>query len=147
MRILLINGPNLGALGRREPDVYGSLTLKEIEERVAKRGLELGAEIICFQSNSEGDILDFLEAEAGRSDAAIVNPGGLTHYSISLRDALQSARLPFIEVHISNVYAREAFRHQSVTAAIALGQISGLGWRGYVAALEFLVETQTERTE
>ncbi len=147
MRILLINGPNLNALGQRQPQIYGSLTLKEIEERVAQRGRELEAELRCFQSNSEGDIVDFLQAEAGGTDGVIINPGALTHYSLALRDALEATDLPIIEVHISNIYAREEFRHHSVIADIAMGQISGLGWRGYISALEALVGSLQEDGE
>ncbi len=147
MRILLINGPNLNALGQRQPQIYGSLTLKEIEERVAQRGRELEAELRCFQSNSEGDIVDFLQAETAGADGVIINPGALTHYSLALRDALEATDLPIIEVHISNIYAREEFRHHSVIADIAVGQISGLGWRGYISALEALVGSLQEDGE
>ncbi len=144
MRILLINGPNLNALGQRQPQIYGSLALKEIEERVAQRGRELEAELRCFQSNSEGAIIDFLQAKAAGADGVIINPGALTHYSLALRDALEATELPIIEVHISNIYAREEFRHHSVIADIAMGQISGLGWRGYISALEALVGSLQE---
>ncbi len=139
MRILLINGPNLNTLGQREPAIYGSTTLSEIEARVRQRATELGAEIIAFQSNTEGDILDFVQRESANADGLLINPGALTHYSLALRDAMEAAKLPFVEVHISNIYAREEFRHHSVLADLAVGQVSGLGWRGYLAALESLV--------
>ncbi len=147
MKILLINGPNLNTLGQREPEVYGSLTLTQIEDKVRRRAEELGAEISAFQSNSEGEIIDFLQRETAGADGAMINPGALTHYSLALRDALAAAGLPFVEVHISNIYAREEFRHHSVLADLAIGQVSGLGWRGYLAALESLVGILEERSQ
>jgi len=145
MRILLINGPNLNTLGRRQPEIYGSTTLPQIEERVRRRAGELGVEIETFQSNREGDIIEFLQRQAGEAAGAIINPGAFTHYSLALRDAFEATGLPFIEVHISNIHAREEFRHHSVLADLAIGQVSGLGWRGYLAALEALVEILKER--
>jgi 3-dehydroquinate dehydratase II len=138
MRILLINGPNLNLLGRREPEIYGTQTLAGIEQAVTERAAALGVEVRCFQSNHEGAIVDFIQTEAAEADAILINAAALGHYSIALRDALVFTRLPVVDIHISNVYRREPFRHHSVVADIATGQISGLGWRGYLAALDAL---------
>lgn len=139
MRLLLINGPNLNALGTRQPEIYGSQTLAGIEAAVVERAAAFSVEVRPFQSNHEGALIDFLQMEAGEADAVIINAGAFGHYSIALRDALVATRLPVVDVHISNVYAREHFRHQSVIADIAVGQVSGLGWRGYVVAAEALI--------
>ncbi|HLI70323.1 MAG TPA: type II 3-dehydroquinate dehydratase [Ktedonobacteraceae bacterium] len=140
MRILVINGPNLNTLGTREPAVYGSTTLAQIVDMLHKRGEELEAGIEAFQSNHEGALIDFIQQRAAQADGIIINPGALTHYSIALRDALAGVSIPAIEVHLSNIYAREGFRHQSMIAPIARGHIVGVGWRGYLLALEVLVE-------
>jgi len=145
MRILLINGPNLNLLGTRNPDVYGSTTLQDIVDRVTKRGEQLGAEIVPFQSNSEGAIIDFIQANAPGADGILINAGAFTHYSLAIRDAFEAVEKPFVEVHISNVHAREEFRHHSVLADIAVAQVAGLGWRGYIAALDSLVGILKER--
>ena len=138
MRFLLINGPNLNTLGKRQPHIYGTLTLREIEARVAERAAQRGAEIRSFQSNHEGALIDFIQAEAEEAQGIIINPGALTHYSLALRDALEDCGLPFIEVHLSDIHAREPFRRHSVMADIAAGQISGQGWEGYLRALDAL---------
>lgn len=139
MKILVIHGPNLNMLGQRERAIYGDKTLAEIDSLIKKRAEELGVEVLTLQSNSEGALIDFIQAEAPQADAIIINPGALTHYGLSLRDALADSALPLIEVHLSNIYAREEWRQRSVIAPIARGQISGLGWRGYIAALEILI--------
>ena len=139
MRILIINGPNLNILGKRDKEVYTEKTLAEIESLLKSQGEALDVEVITFQSNSEGALIDFVQEQSSSADGIIINPGALTHYSFSLRDALADAMLPIIEVHLSNIYSREEWRAKSVIAPIVKGQISGLGWRGYVAALQTLV--------
>ena len=141
MRILVINGPNLNWLGKRDPDIYGNFSLADIETKMSQRTEELSTDLSFFQSNHEGAIIDFLQEHSGSSNAIIINPGALTHYGLSLRDALADTNLPILEVHLSNIYSREEWRHSSVIAPIAIGQIGGLGWRGYIAALEFLIDT------
>ena len=145
MKLLVINGPNLNMLGHRDRDVYGTMTLSDIEEMVRHRAEELGAEVEFFQSNSEGAIIDILQARYASVNGIVINPGALTHYGLSLREALVDTGLPVVEVHISNIYARERWRHRSVVAPVSVGQISGLGWRGYLAALDFLAASFNER--
>jgi 3-dehydroquinate dehydratase II len=140
MKILVINGPNLNMLGKRDQSLYGSKTLDEINALVKERGKELGIEITTFQSNHEGALIDFIQAESSKADGIIINPGALTHYGLSLRDALADAALPTIEVHLSNIHAREKFRRKSVITPVVKGQISGQGWQGYIAALQILVD-------
>ena len=139
-RILVVHGPNLNTLGTREPEVYGTTTLAEINAQLQTRASEHGFALAAFQSNHEGALIDFLQAEAGQCVAIVINPGGLTHTSVSLRDALAGTGKPIVEVHLSNIYAREPFRHSSLLAPICRGQITGLGWRGYLFALDALVE-------
>ncbi|MFQ5933999.1 MAG: type II 3-dehydroquinate dehydratase [Dehalococcoidia bacterium] len=144
MKILIIYGPNLNRLGRRDPAQYGTTTLAEIEGALAKRASELKVGLASFQSNSEGALIDFIQAEAEGAAGIIINPGALTHYGLSLRDALDDTGLPILEVHLSNIHARERFRRRSVVAPIARGQIAGLGWRGFLIALDSLVESLAE---
>ena len=138
MSILVINGPNLNILGQREPATYGSTTLAEIEERLAKQARALGVEVAFFQSNTEGSIIDYVQANAEASSGIIINAGGLTHTSVALRDCLAAVSVPVVEVHISNIHAREEFRHTSLTAPVVRGSIVGLGWHGYLLALDYL---------
>jgi 3-dehydroquinate dehydratase-2 len=139
MRILVIHGPNLNILGKRNKVIYGEKTLDEINELIEQHATEIDTDVVIIQSNSEGDLVDFIQKEAAGADGIIINAGALTHYGLSLRDALLDTTLPVVEVHLSNIYAREEFRQRSVIAPIAKGQVTGLGWRGYIAALRTLV--------
>ncbi len=145
LNILVINGPNLNTLGTREPAIYGTVTLAQIVDMLQKRGEELEASVESFQSNHEGVLIDLIQQKAEQADGIIINPGAFTHYSIALRDALAGVKAPVVEVHLSNIYAREEFRHRSLIAPIAKGHIVGMGWRGYLLALEGLVEAIREQ--
>ena len=137
MRVLVINGPNLNLLGAREPSYYGVKTLEDILEALEETARDLDVELEAFQSNHEGAIIDYVQVNAPDASGIIVNAGALTHYGLALRDALIDSRLPIIEVHLSNIHAREEFRRRSVLADVAVGQIAGLGWKGYLYALEY----------
>jgi 3-dehydroquinate dehydratase-2 len=137
-RILVINGPNLNVLGRRNPGFYGAKTLDEINQEISAKADSLGVEVAFFQSNVEGEIINCIQENWGRTDGIIINPGALTSYGYSLKDALIDAAVPTIEVHLSNIHARDEWRRHSVIADVALGQIAGFGWRSYTTALEVL---------
>ncbi len=134
--ILLLNGTNLGLLGKREPEIYGHETLQQINTRCAALGKSLGLEIQSRQSNHEGELIDWLNGAMGHVHGVIINPGGLTHSSVSLRDALAMMGVPVIEVHLSNIHAREAFRHTSLISPIAVGVVCGFGAKGYELAIQ-----------
>ena len=139
LKILILNGPNLNKLGIRDPKQYGSLTLEEINKKLIDLGKELNTEVICMQSNHEGALIDILQESSTWADGIIINPGGYSHTSISLRDAISDLNLKVIEVHLSNIYAREEFRHHSLISPVCVGSIAGLGWRSYTSALSALV--------
>ncbi len=139
MRILVVHGPNLNLLGKREPDFYGTRSLADIDADLATQAKELGIEIESFQSNHEGELIDRIQEAMGHATGILINPGGFTHSSVALRDALVATGLPVVEVHLSNVYARESFRKHSYVSPIAVGVISGLGAQGYRFGLEALV--------
>ena len=140
MKILLLHGPNLNLLGTREPEVYGSTTLDDINNKMIALGKELGAEIKCLQSNHEGALIDALHDARTWANGVVFNPGGYTHTSVALRDAISAIVIPVIEVHLSNVYAREEFRHTSLVSAVCKGKVSGFGWRSYELGLRGLVD-------
>jgi len=138
--VLVLNGPNLNLLGLREPGVYGSTTMEDINNRMIELGKELGIEVRCFQSNHEGALIDALHDARNWAAGVVFNPGGYTHTSVALRDAISAIKIPVVEVHISNVHAREEFRHHSMISAVCAGTISGLGVQSYLLGLRGLVE-------
>ena len=139
-RLLVVHGPNLNMLGKREPNIYGTRSLADLNELVREKARELKVEVSVFQGNGEGEIIDFLQKEGPGSAGIVINPGAFSHYSLALYDCLQALRLPVVEVHITNIHAREEFRSRSVTARAARGVIAGLGFDGYLHAMEFLVD-------
>ena len=139
-RILVLHGPNLNMLGKREPEVYGALTLEQLNAELAAHAAKLGVAVECRQTNHEGVLVDMIQAADGACDCIIINPAAFTHYSIAVRDALAAISTPAIEVHLSNIYRREEFRHHSVTAPVTVGQIAGFGSQGYILALYAAVD-------
>lgn len=140
MKILVLHGPNLNLLGTREPDVYGSLTLNDINEKMIALGRELGAQVTCLQSNHEGALIDALHDARAWAAGVVFNPGGYTHTSVALRDAVSAIQIPVVEVHLSNVYAREEFRRTSLISAVCKGRVTGFGWRSYELGLRGLID-------
>jgi len=138
-KIIVIHGPNLNLLGVREPEVYGKLTLKELNEEIQKFGKEKGVEIAIYQTNYEGKIIDIISENRGKVDGIIINPGAYTHTSIAIRDAILGAKIPTVEVHLSNIFAREQFRRTSLIADVCVGIISGFGIKSYILGLEALI--------
>ena len=140
MKFLIVNGPNLNLLGEREPEIYGSETLADVNAWISQHDSTSGHDLNFYQSNHEGQIIDFMQAHRKSADGMVINPGGLTHYSIALRDAISACQVPTVEVHISDIHAREAFRQVSMVKDVCVEQISGRGKQGYIAAIELLAK-------
>lgn len=146
MKIFIINGPNINFLGVREQNVYGNKTYEDLCKYIVEEAKEMGAEVEFFQSNIEGEIINFIQAAHEVADGIVINPGAYTHYSIAIFDAIKSIQKPVVEVHLSNIYKREEFRHKSVTAPACIGQISGFGFLGYKLAIEALLGVEINKT-
>jgi len=140
LNVLVLHGPNLNLLGKREPEFYGSVTLNDINELLSETAIKLGSQVTCFQSNHEGTLVDKIQEALGQYQGILINAGAYTHTSVAIRDALSAVEIPTVEVHLSNIYKREVFRHHSYIAAIAIGQISGFGALSYQLGLEALVK-------
>ena len=145
MKILVLHGPNLNLFGRREPHIYGTTTLAEIDQKLQALARELKVELVIFQSNIEGELVGMFHKHMDDARGAIINPAGLTQYSVSLHDAIKAMPFPVVEVHMSNIAAREEWRHHSIISSAAKGTVQGLGWRSYTAALRALVEIVQEK--
>lgn len=144
-KILVVNGPNLNMLGTREPEVYGTETLDQMNARLAELANEIGLDLVFFQSNHEGEIIDFLQKESTSADGVVINPGALTHYSYALRDAILAIGIEIVEVHLSNLFARDDFRRNSVIASVCRGQVCGFGFYGYAMALSYFSDMLEEQ--
>lgn len=141
LSVLVLHGPNLNLLGQREPDIYGSLTLNQINILLQEEAQRLQVEIFCLQSNHEGTLIDAIHESLGKHHGILINAGAYTHTSVGIRDALASVKIPTVEVHLSNIYRREAFRHHSYIAPVAIGQISGFGVQSYILGLQALIDS------
>lgn len=146
MKVLVLHGPNLNLLGTREPEVYGTVTLEEIDQRVGERAKELGIDVRFAQSNLEGELVSLIQEAAGWADAILINPGGYSHTSVAIRDAIAAVDVPTIEIHLSNPAAREEFRHVDVVSGACVGVISGFGWLSYLLGLEALATDRRSST-
>ena len=146
-KILVLHGPNLNLLGTREPEIYGKETLEEIDGQLEREAQQNGVELRSFQSNSEGAMVDAIHDARNWANAILMNPGAYSHYSYAIRDALASVKLPTVDVHLSNIHAREEFRHNFVLAPVCVGFICGLGWRGYVFGLQGLIALLQDRAQ
>ncbi len=144
-RVLVVNGPNLNLLGNREPEIYGTDTLETLNKRLSDLAKEIGLELMFFQSNHEGEIIDFIQKQASTAIGMIINPGALTHYSIGIRDAIAGVKIESVEVHLSNTSAREEFRNRSVIAPVCRGQIAGFGFYGYAMALSYFSDSSIRK--